>query len=92
MPATRGLIVKGHELRSEGTGFYTPGDPHYRSHYPSSLLHEWIPPDRALCSCGVYSDHLPSDRARKRWHRAHKQEVLDARRAESEAIKRAAGL
>ena len=32
--------------------------------------------DRAMCSCGAMSDPLPSDRARIRWHTAHKQEVI----------------
>jgi hypothetical protein len=34
------------------------------------------------CSCGARSPELPSDNARKRWHREHKDEI---RRAEKDA-------
>lgn len=33
---------------------------------------------RALCTCGQLSDQLPSGRARREWHKAHKLEALDA--------------
>lgn len=61
------LVVKGHTLRAEGLGYRKPGidDP-------------WSRGMRGSCSCGEYSDPLNSDRARKRWHREHKQAVLAA--------------
>jgi hypothetical protein len=38
----------------------------------------WIATGPAVCSCGETSDELPSDNARRRWHRNHKQTVKDS--------------
>lgn len=35
---------------------------------------------KGLCSCGEQSPALPTTAARQRWHREHKQAVLDAQR------------
>lgn len=32
----------------------------------------------AVCACGVLSEHLPSYRRRRRWHRQHKARVATA--------------
>lgn len=53
----------GHELRNEG-----------RLYDPS--IHRYVNgPGRAQCSCGEPSATLPSTGARKRWHRAHKDDI-----------------
>lgn len=36
----------------------------------------WV--GRGRCSCGAFSDYLPSNNARKRWHRDHKDEIRRA--------------
>lgn len=58
--------IKGHGLRGEGRVLSTGG---------------WVKsgPDVGRCECGASSDHLPNTAARKRWHREHKQAVLDQR-------------
>lgn len=69
-------VVKGHGLISEGAG-YPPG-----TEARSALARYWgtfhEPAGVGLCRCGATSDPLPSNAARKRWHREHKQAVLDA--------------
>ncbi len=55
--------VPGHTLRKEGRVW-------------SSLNYrDENGPGIARCSCGADSSHLASTAARKRWHRAHKDEV-----------------
>lgn len=45
---------------------------------------------RALCTCGILSEELPSGGARRAWHKTHKLAALDAEaaaeKAETEAI------
>lgn len=60
-------LVRGHTLRHEGAAFKPNG---YLSIYDQTHGH-------AKCSCGALSESLPSRNARKRWHRAHKEEVRD---------------
>lgn len=68
--------VKGHALVNEGVG-YPPG-----MDGPAIVRRAYfIAHDSAgvgVCTCGRKSEPLPSDAARKRWHREHKQAVLDA--------------
>lgn len=64
------MRVAGHELRMEGAPFNDAGVwnwPYRRTG-----------PGRGLCSCGDLSEELPSAAARKRWHRAHKEQVKKA--------------
>lgn len=68
------VLVKGHGLINEGTG-YEPGWP------PEAYLRRFwtMAHDRggvAVCWCGAISDPLPSDAARKRWHRDHKANLM----------------
>jgi hypothetical protein len=68
MPASTAL--PGHGLRSEGKPFL-----------PSTDGECWVIPYRSsgeghgVCACGESSGVLPSNNARKRWHRQHKKEV-----------------
>ena len=69
-------MLKGHALINEGVG-YSP------DHDPKTVVarYWWLPHDPAgvaVCRCGATSEPLPSTAARKRWHREHKQAVLDA--------------
>ena len=62
--------LPGHGLQYEGRACIPDGEGGFilastKSNYAG----------RALCSCGEQSDILPSDAARKRWHRAHKEAV-----------------
>lgn len=67
--------VKGHGLQGEGLAFVDescpPWNPRPRLVYDQE--------GRGLCGCGEWSPVLPSTAARKRWHREHKQAVLDQR-------------
>jgi hypothetical protein len=56
--------VKGHGLRWEG-----------RALSIDARLHNGVGHGR--CECGGRSPELPNTAARKRWHREHKQAVLD---------------
>jgi len=58
--------LPGHELRHEGRlyGGYSVG-------YING-------PGKTRCSCGEKSPELPSTRARKQWHRDHKNDVRAA--------------
>lgn len=62
-------LVKGHTLRFEGQAFDANG---YKASKQSLGY--------GKCSCGALSDELDSNAARKRWHRAHKAEVIAAQR------------
>lgn len=68
-------IVRGHGLLNEGVG-YPPGirDLVQRYRY---IFHD--PRGVGGCSCGAISPPLPSNAARKRWHKAHKAEIVAAR-------------
>lgn len=68
------MRVKGHALINEGVG-YPPGLS------GEQIVKRWafISHDLAgvgVCHCGAKSGPLPSDAARKRWHREHKAEVF----------------
>lgn len=65
MPSSR---LSGHTLRSEGKPFVwtTNGGRYVRTENVEGV---------GLCSCGAHSKKLTSDGARKRWHRAHKDEI-----------------
>ncbi len=41
----------------------------------------WVEVGPARCSCGVESEPLKSDNARRRWHFAHKAEIRAAQEA-----------
>ena len=56
------LIVPGHTLWREG----------------ASVDHDQWTEGRGGCSCGTLSPKLPSTKARQRWHREHKLEVIAA--------------
>ncbi len=60
------MRVRGHTLLSEGAAFTAKG---YRHGCTGA----------GRCMCGAASPILPSDNARKAWHREHKQAVLDQR-------------
>lgn len=68
-------VVAGHGLINEGDG-YPPG-------YPSEvyLRRYWTMPHAlsgvGVCRCGAISEPLPSNAARKRWHREHKAAISD---------------
>lgn len=57
--------VRGHALRYEGRVLSTGG---------------WVKsgPGPGRCECGAISPELPSTAARQRWHRDHKQAVINA--------------
>ena len=68
--------IKGHGLVNEGVG-YPPGlDGLTIIRRAAFIAHD--PTGVGVCACGAKSDPLPSDAARQRWHREHKQAVLDA--------------
>jgi hypothetical protein len=65
--------IRGHGLINEGVG-YSPSVP------PETLLRRyWYSAHDvngvAVCRCGAVSPPLPSNAARKRWHKAHKADV-----------------
>jgi hypothetical protein len=62
--------VSGHTLIDEGSAYNANGK------RPWSLCANAA--GYGKCSCGALSPELPSKNARKRWHRAHKAEVLAA--------------
>jgi hypothetical protein len=68
----KAIILPDHQLKHEGAGYLlTPQGLPVR-------INQWGGTGglgRALCSCGVYSDDLPSGLRRKQWHRKHKAEV-----------------
>jgi hypothetical protein len=60
--------IKGHELLFEGR-----------------LMNSYLPGNgvgKGRCRCGALSPDLPTTAARKRWHREHKQAILDAQGAQ----------
>lgn len=61
------MRVKGHYLIGEGESFFGDG---------SRIWGRRSGMGCGKCSCGALSEKLPSDAARKRWHRQHKEEVL----------------
>jgi hypothetical protein len=68
--------IKGHGLVNEGVG-YPPTE------LPETILRRYwcMYHDQngvALCRCGAVSDPLPSNAARKRWHREHKRQIAEA--------------
>ncbi len=69
--------VRGHGLLNEGTG-YKAGQP-----IDIYLTRLWLAAHDVagvgICRCGAVSDPLPSDAARRRWHREHKLAVLAGR-------------
>jgi hypothetical protein len=73
MTAHKQMRVKGHTLIAEGKPFTKWADRIYPEVGPDD---QTTITGRAMCSCGAMSDPLPSDRARIRWHAAHKQEVI----------------
>lgn len=60
------LRVSGHELVDEGAPFSLDG----WAYWPRRGT------GHGKCRCGLLSPELPSEAARKRWHRQHKEEVL----------------
>lgn len=68
--------LRGHALQSEGRP-YRPGDESYPWVRVNSVRGGGT--GVALCECGVTSEVLESDNARKRWHRdVHKPEIRNA--------------
>lgn len=65
--------ARGHTLVAEGKPFTKWGDRIFPEVGPEDQTNV---KGRARCSCGIMSDPLTSDRARIRWHAAHKQEVI----------------
>lgn len=70
-------MVRGHGLISEGKPHLVPGccwsgD---KPHRPWGYRRD----GHGVCACGATSGHLGSDAQRKRWHKAHKQDVVDGR-------------
>jgi hypothetical protein len=67
-------VIPGHGLINEGVG-YEPG--HSAEKY---LRRYWTMPHDvngvAVCRCGMTSPPLPSNAARKRWHKDHKASLL----------------
>lgn len=59
----RNTRLSGHGLRNEGAPFARDGNGWQRLWWPDG------PEGVALCECGATSEVLPSDTARKRWHR-----------------------
>jgi hypothetical protein len=59
-------LVKGHYLIQEGSNRKLYG-------------YSWEKVGPGQCSCGLLSPDLPSTAARKRWHDAHKDDVLYGR-------------
>jgi hypothetical protein len=68
--------VKGHGLRGEGLAFVQ--EPAYFGG-PSGPRMVFDQKGQGLCHCGAWSPILPTTAARRRWHREHKQAVLDER-------------
>lgn len=66
--------LKGHGLINEGVG-YSPSltGEAIAKRWPF-LWHDGR--GVGACSCGAKSEPLPSNAARKRWHREHKQAVV----------------
>lgn len=64
--------VRGHALEWEGAAMVWwddgEGGGHWRGYHGAA--------GAARCTCGGRSPDLPSDGARKRWHRRHKADVL----------------
>lgn len=69
---SRQLRVKGHELRSEGQAYNITTNWQGKT----GIRYTGAFTGMALCACGSTSELLPSDAARKRWHREHKQAVI----------------
>jgi hypothetical protein len=69
-PKRSQLLVAGHTLEFGGRGHY-----HHGRLFPQ-VGDSGVKPDRGRCSCGELSPPLPSDGARKRWHRAHKEAIV----------------
>lgn len=64
------VVVPGHGLRDEGKPFW------WSEHRQEYVRKPGCDSEgQALCRCGEFSGVLPTDAARKRWHRAHKEEV-----------------
>lgn len=61
-PAMKSNRLAGHELPYEGRAF-------------SPQRNYWVAVGPARCSCGEESPELPSDNARRRWHREHKDKI-----------------
>jgi hypothetical protein len=62
-------VLPGHALRNEGRVFW---DEHLERADDSPQRRTT---GSAICECGATSPVLESDRARQRWHRAHKDEM-----------------
>lgn len=66
-------VVKGHGLQWEGK---TRDQWMYGSGITAGVGH---------CSCGGRSPELPTTAARQRWHKKHKQAILDAQKKANRA-------
>ena len=68
--------VIGHTLDSEGAASAVSDC--VTCNEPRNYWMRASGPGHGKCSCGAYSEHLPSRRQRKAWHRQHKGDVLGA--------------
>jgi len=70
--------LPGHGLLSEGWPYERhQGDEEAAPSWHRSARPDWL--GHGVCSCGAYSpDVLETNGARKRWHRAHKEEIRTA--------------
>lgn len=79
MTEKKSTRLAGHGLLREGKAYEKKGR---QTHFTGDVK------GVGLCECGVTSDVLDSDNARKRWHREHKAAI----RAEREKDCRDSGL
>jgi hypothetical protein len=61
--------IHGHALMFEGRAY---------THDAYGLEFDFVAEGRGGCECGARSPALPSNNARKRWHREHKDAVIAA--------------
>lgn len=70
------LLIAGHTLVNEGASFLLPRCEECQALPPGRVRDRQ---GHAQCSCGEWSEHLPSTAQRKQWHRDHKNAVAVSR-------------
>lgn len=69
--------LPGHGLLSEGWPYERrQGDEEEAPSWHKSPRPDWS--GHGVCSCGAHSGVLETNNARKRWHKAHKDEIRSA--------------
>jgi hypothetical protein len=66
-PKAKSIILNGHSL--------------YREGHPAGFSLGYTGIGKGKCSCGALSEDLPSNAARQRWHRQHKEEIIASGKA-----------